>query len=55
MSKTLEELEDEMYAARDVYDTTPADSDAEDAAWDAWGVARYAYNNKLMELADENT
>ena len=53
--KTLEELEDEMYAARDVYDATPEGSDAEDAAWDAWQVARYVYNNKLKELADEDT
>jgi len=53
--KTLEELEDEMYAARDVYDAAPEGSDAEDAAWDAWDVARDAYNKKLKELEDEDT
>ena len=50
--KTLEELEDELYAARDVYDAAPDGSDAEDIAWADYCRANEEYKKKLMEIED---
>jgi len=61
MSKTLEELKQEMDAAWDaraaVYAAAArgvADNAYEDA-WDAYAVTRAAYKKRLEEMADENT
>ena len=61
MSKTLEELKQEMDAAWDaraaVYAAAArgvADNAYEDA-WDAYAVTRAAYNKKLREVESEDT
>lgn len=65
MSKTLEELEQEMEAATDAWDAAEivhitADPEAAEAAfdnvmaaWDTWKAACKAYFNKLKETEDE--